>query len=92
VRQRLIALLAEGPMPPNSELPGNFTPEVVEALERAFEDVWTVLQAHLDPGSEDGTELGSTISRTLVALAATGITDRQELRRQALGTMPLTPR
>ena len=92
MQQRLTALVAEGPMSDNSDLPSVFTPEVVEALQRAFEDVWTVLHAHIDPESEDGTELGGTISRTLVSLAARGITDRQELRSRALGTIPLTPR
>jgi hypothetical protein len=54
-------------VPLNGELPGTFSPEVVETLERAFEDVSTVLQAHLDPGSNDGKALGIIISRTLVA-------------------------
>jgi hypothetical protein len=35
------------------QLAHNFGPKVVEVLERAFEDVWTVL-AHLDPESECG--------------------------------------
>jgi hypothetical protein len=77
----------------DSDLPDAFTPEIVAALEQAFEDVWKVLQAHVEPGSEhDGTEWGSTISRTLVALAANGVTDRQQLRNQALGTIGLTLR
>ena len=78
-------------MPLNGELPCAFSPEVVETLERAFEDVWMVLQAHLDPGSKDE-RLAITISQTLVALAAIGVTDRQELRRQALASIALTPR
>ena len=74
-----------------SDLPSAFTPEIVTALEQAFEDVWKVVQAHLEPESEhDGTEWGSTISRTLVALAANGITDRQQLRSHALKTIGLT--
>jgi hypothetical protein len=36
--------------------------------------------------------LGSRISKTLVALAASGITDRQELRSKALRTIPQTRR
>jgi len=75
------------------DLPPAFSPEIVAVLEQAFEDVWKVVQAHLEPGSEpDGMEWGSTISRTLVALAANGITDRQQLRSRALGTIGLTPR
>ena len=77
----------------DSDLPRAFSPETVAVLELAFEDVWKVVQAHLEPGSKhDGMEWGSTISRTLVALAANGITDRQQLRSQALGTIGLTPR
>jgi len=80
-------------LPLNSELPSNFSPEIVDTLERAFEDVWIVLQAHLEPGgSEKDDELAITLSRMLVALAADGITDRQELRRRALVTVALTPR
>jgi hypothetical protein len=75
-----------------SDLPTSFTPEIVAALEQAFEDVWKVLEAHLEPGSEHDAAWGSTISRTLVALAANGITERQQLRSQALGTLGLTPR
>jgi hypothetical protein len=76
----------------NSDLLSVFTPEVVMNLEQAFEDVWTVLCAHVQPGSTEEPELGSTISRTLVALAAKGITDRQELRSKALGAIALTTR
>jgi hypothetical protein len=75
----------------DSDLQRAFSPETVAVLEQAFEDVWKVVEAHLEPGSE-GMEWGSTISRTLVALAANGITDRQQLRSQALGTIGLTPR
>ena len=68
-------------------------PEVVAALERAFQDVWAVLYAHLPLGGGDAVkEQSIALSRTLVALAADGITDPQELRRKALETMVLTPR
>ena len=80
----------EGATLVTDQLAHNFGPEVVEVLERAFEDVWTVLEAHLDPESECGKELGITLGRTLVGLAANGVTDRQELRRQALQIIPLT--
>lgn len=79
-------------MPPNSELPRKFSPEVLEALQQAFEDVWAALHAHLQPESEYGKEMGITLSRTLVSLAAEGITDRQELRRRALENLTLMPR
>ena len=76
----------------HGELAHNFPLEVIEVLERAFEDVWTVLEAHQEPGSECEPEIGITVGRTLVSLAANGITDRQELRSQALEAIALTPR
>ena len=76
----------------HGRLAHNFSPEVSEVLERAFDDVWTVLAAHQEPGSECEPEMGITVGRTLVALATNGITDRQELRRQALETIALAPR
>jgi hypothetical protein len=76
----------------HGRLAHNFSPEVIEVLERAFEDVWTVLEAHQEQGSECEPEMGITVGRTLVALAANGITDRQELRRRALETVALSPR
>ena len=71
-------------------LPGNFSPEVVKALEGAFQDVWLVLEAHNSPESDASKDLSIAISRTLVALAADGITDRQELRRKALVQLVLS--
>jgi hypothetical protein len=76
----------------HGELAHNFSAEVIEVLERAFEDVWTVLEAHQKPEAEFEPEMGITVGRTLVALAANGITDRQELRRQALEAIALAPR
>jgi hypothetical protein len=75
----------------HGELADDFSPEVIEVLERAFEDVWTVLEAHQDPGSECEPEIGIAVGRTLVSLAANGITDRQELRRRTLETIALSP-
>jgi hypothetical protein len=68
-------------------------PELVAALERAFQDVWAILYAHIPvDGGAAGKEQAIALSQTLVALAADGITDPQELRRKALETMVLTPR
>jgi hypothetical protein len=68
-------------------------PEVVAALERAFQDVWAVLYAHLPlDGGDAVKEQSIALSQTLVALAADGITDPRELRRKALEAMVLTPR
>jgi hypothetical protein len=72
-------------------LPQN--PEVVAAMERAFQDVWAVLYAHLPlDGGDAVKEQSIALSQTLVALVADGITDPRELRRKALEVMALTPR
>ena len=57
-------------MPPSDKLPNTFDLETVKALEDAFEDVWSVLNAHLPPESDAAKELGLTLSRTLL----TGVT------------------
>jgi len=68
-------------------------PEVVAAIERVFQDVWAVLYAHVPlDGGAAVKEQSIALSQTLIALAADGITDPQELRRKALETMVLTPR
>jgi hypothetical protein len=78
-------------MTSTSSLPQN--PEVVAAMERAFQDVWAVLYAHLPlDGGDALKEQSIALSQTLVALVADGITDPRELRRKALEVMALTPR
>ena len=72
------------------DFPGNFSSEVVKALEGAFQDVWSLLQAHDSPETDASKDLSIALSRTLVALAADGITDRQELRRKALVQLVLS--
>ena len=66
-------------------------PEIVQAVERAFASVRSVLYAHIPPDGEMQKEVGIALSRTLVALAAEGVTDPQELRRKALVMMALDP-
>jgi hypothetical protein len=65
--------------------------EVINALQLAFEDVWAILYAHIPMNGEAATELKIVLSRTLVALASDGVTDRKELRRLALESMALRP-
>ena len=77
-------------MAPRPHFPGNFSSEVVKTLEGAFQDVWLLLQAHDSPESDASKDLGIALSRTLVALAAEGITDRHELRRKALVQLALS--
>lgn len=66
-------------------------PVVIKAIESAFASVWSVLYAHIAPDGEMHKEVGIALSRTLVAFAAEGVTDPQELRRKALVMMALDP-
>jgi hypothetical protein len=54
--------------------------------------VWTTLYAHVPTVGDQAKELKITLGRTLVAPAAEGITDPQELRRKALENMALMSR
>jgi hypothetical protein len=67
----------------------SYSPELVEALENAFAAVWTTLYAHVPVEGDDAKELKIVLSRTLVSLAAGGVSEPQELRRRALETIAL---
>lgn len=60
----------------------------VEAIEQAFEAVWNLYE-HSARHDQQTQEMMVTLSRTLVALAADGITDAKELRRKAVENMAL---
>jgi hypothetical protein len=62
------------------------------ALEQAFYDVWTVLAAH-EPNRDltEDHERKMELSRTLMVLAANGVTDMAELRRLGLKSLSLPP-
>ena len=78
-------------MPPNNQLlTSGLSPEVVEDLASAFNDVWAMLYAQVPPEDDEAMEVSISLSRTLVALAAEGITDPKELRRKALENMIFT--
>jgi hypothetical protein len=65
-------------------------PKLLAALTRAFDDSWPVIRAHeCDEDKPHIAELSMELSRKLVALAASGVTDPQEPRRLALETFPL---
>ena len=68
-----------------------YSPELISALEQAFVAVWTTLYAHVPVDGDAAKELRIALSRTLVALAADGVTEFQELRRRALETLALRP-
>ena len=64
----------------------------LHTLEDALRDVWMVLKAH-DPFGDwnNNSELKRQVARTLMALADTGVTDRQELRSRTLECFDLKP-
>lgn len=71
---------------------GNRGDPTLFALEQAFYDVWTVLAAH-EPNrnlAEDN-ERKLELSRTLMVLAANGVTDLAELRRLGIKSLSLPP-
>ena len=70
--------------PNNQLLTSGLSPEAVEDLASAFNDVWAMLYAQVPPEDDEAMEVSISLSRTLVALAAEGITDPKELRRKAL--------
>ncbi len=67
-----------------------YDPETREALGQAFDATWLVLQAR-DPfrDFERDSELKTTLSLKLTALAADGVTDPVELREWALESLVL---
>ena len=76
-------------MPFSDHPTDGYSPELLHALEQAFDAVWTTLYAHVPVEGEGAKELKIALSRTLVALAADGVTEFQELRSRALETMAL---
>jgi hypothetical protein len=74
-------------------IPNWSDPVLLTALEQAFDATWPVIRAREGGNDKARTaELSMALNRRLVDLAATGVTDPQELRRLALETFfPLTP-
>ena len=75
-----------------SQFPVDDNDPTMLALEQAFHDVWTVLAAH-EP-CRDRTEHHERrieLSRTLMVLAANGVTDLAELRRLGFKALSLPP-
>jgi hypothetical protein len=67
-----------------------YSPELLNTLEEAFAAVWTTLYAHMPIEGDDPKELKIALGRTLVRLAAEGITDPKDLCRKALESMALS--
>lgn len=77
-------------MPLNPEIRDSYSPELLAAIDKAYEAVWTTVCTQVLPDVVRSTELKITLSRTLVALASEGVTDPQELGRLALESMAPT--
>ena len=73
-----------------SQFPVDDNDPTLLALEQAFHDVWTVLAAH-EPYRDRTEELRMELSRTLMVLAANGVTDLAELRRLGFRSLSLPP-
>jgi hypothetical protein len=63
----------------------HISPSLIEAIERAYDAVWS----HRSSDRDQSDELKILLSQTLVALAANDMTDPKERRRKALETMAL---
>lgn len=74
-------------MPFTRENLSDYSPELINAMMQAFTSVWAALYSHVPVNGEGAEELKIALSRTIVALAAEGIADLQELRRRALEEM-----
>ena len=74
------------------QFPESYSPSLIDAMERAYGAVWTTLYANMPSDGDQSKRMKIMLSQTLVALAANGIADPQELRRRALETMALSVR
>jgi hypothetical protein len=80
-------------MIPTNHPSRDYSPEILSAIEQAFDRVWATLYAHV-PLNDQATakELSIALSQTLVGLAADGVIEPRELQRRALESMILTSR
>jgi hypothetical protein len=77
-------------MPLSPEIRDGYGPELLAAIDIAYEAVWTTVCMQGLSDAAQSAELKVKLSRTLVALASQGVSDPQELRRLALESMGLT--
>jgi hypothetical protein len=65
---------------------------IMFALEQALREVWAVLKAHdTHEYLDKNQDLQKAIADTLMALADSGVTDPQELRRRTLENFDFKP-
>jgi len=71
-------------------LPNWSDPELLVAIEQAFDATWPVLRAHETCADKARmADLSMKLSHKLIELAAEGIRDPQQLRKLALESFPL---
>jgi hypothetical protein len=80
------------PMSATTQLPDGYSPSICDAIEQAFDAVWATTSMAPKNNTQELQELMISIRRTLIALAAEGITDPQELRRRTLESIALSVR
>ena len=73
----------------SQQSPDHFDDTDLAALQVALEDIWTTLKAN-DPSRhwDRENELKTRIAEKLMALAALGVREPEELRRRGLETLP----
>jgi hypothetical protein len=65
-------------------------PKTLAAIDHAFDGAWSVLETRdLLARFANDYELQEELSQRLMVLASDGVTDPEELRRQALASFPL---
>jgi hypothetical protein len=76
-------------MPFSRENLNGYSPELLDAMTQAFTAVWSTLYSHMPIDGDEASELKVALSRTIVGLAAQGISEPRELRRLTLESMAL---
>jgi hypothetical protein len=77
-------------MSPFRSISSHCDPKTLAAIDLAFDGAWSVLETReLLTRFANDCELRAELSQRLVVLASDGVTDPDELRRQALASFPL---
>ena len=77
-------------MGPSRSISSHCDPKTLTAIDVAFDGAWNVLETRdLLARFTNDFELKAELGQRLVVLASDGVTDAEELRRQALASFPL---
>jgi hypothetical protein len=89
-RQPMAPIKSEGGMGSSRSISSHCDPKTLAAIDHAFDGAWSVLETRdLLARFASDYELQEELSQRLMVLASDGVTDREELRRQALASFPL---